>query len=64
MSGMDRFKDKDRRRQRRRNEVARELANPRYRQRVVPGKRTERETPWADEALERYIDPPYGDPDF
>lgn len=34
MTGMDRFSDKDRRKQRRRNEYAKELEEPKFRQRV------------------------------
>lgn len=41
MTGLSKYSDKDRRRQRRRNEFARELGDPRYRQRVVPGHKPE-----------------------
>ena len=39
MTGMDRFDPKERRRERRRNHIARDLKKPEFRQRVVKDKR-------------------------
>lgn len=39
MVGLHKFTDKEKREQRRRNHVARDLATPKYHQRVVPDKR-------------------------
>lgn len=39
MTGLNKFSDKDRRRQRLHNYVARDLASPKYHQRVIPDKK-------------------------
>jgi hypothetical protein len=39
MSGMNKFSEKDRRRVRRRNHIARDLQEPKYHQRVVEDKK-------------------------
>lgn len=39
MVGMNRYDPKDRRRQRRRNHVAKDLGSGKYRQRVIPSRR-------------------------
>jgi hypothetical protein len=39
MTGLNKFLDKERRRQRQRNHIARDLASSKYHQRVVPDKR-------------------------
>lgn len=39
MNGINRYEGKDRRRQRRHNMMAKELRDPKYRQRVVPGRK-------------------------
>lgn len=49
MAGLNRFSDKDRRRQRLRNHVARDLALPKYHQRVIEPKRIMFEKTWSEE---------------
>ena len=44
MVGINKYEGKDRRRQRLRNHVARDLRDPKFRQRVVPDKRKYRLT--------------------
>lgn len=39
MVGLHKFTDKEKREQRRRNHIARDLATPKYRQRIVPDKK-------------------------
>ena len=39
MTGLNKFDEKERRKQRRRNHIARDLALPKYHQRVIPDKR-------------------------
>lgn len=39
MVGLHKFSDKDKRAQRRRNHIARDLLTPKYRQRIVPDRK-------------------------
>jgi hypothetical protein len=56
MTGLSKLDIKEKRAQRRRNRVARDLATDKYHQRVVPDKkRLNPETPWADEELDKYL---------
>ena len=53
MTGMSRFEYKDRRKERRRNHIAKDLRTPKYDQRVVPSGRTRK---WLNTEDEVYFD--------
>lgn len=56
MTGMDRYDDKRKRAMRRRNHIARDLANRKYRQRRVEGKKPRDYDYDMDEFLDSYLE--------
>lgn len=60
MTGINKYDAKDRRRQRRRNHIARDLGSSKYYQRIVPGRKRK----WINSEDEGfYEDVRYDDPD-